>query len=125
MENLDPRVEYAAERTMLAWIRTGLAMMGFGFVVARFNLFLREFALDKNVDAVSTPGLSLWIGIFLVSMGAAISFYAGVHHTKRIRRLKAGQPMSDSAWNMGRIVSVLLAVIGAAMAAYLVFLRTL
>ena len=40
----DPRVRFAAERTVLAWIRTGLAMMGFGFVVARFGVFLRELA---------------------------------------------------------------------------------
>jgi len=32
----------AAERTLLAWIRTGLALMGFGFVVARFGLFLQQ-----------------------------------------------------------------------------------
>jgi putative membrane protein len=36
----DPRVFFAAERTLLAWIRTGLTIMGFGFVVARFGLFL-------------------------------------------------------------------------------------
>jgi len=36
----DPRVFFAAERTLLAWIRTGLTVMGFGFVVARFGLFL-------------------------------------------------------------------------------------
>ena len=41
---VDPNVRMAAERTLLAWIRTGLAMMGFGFVVARFGLFLRELA---------------------------------------------------------------------------------
>ena len=43
-ELLDPRIYFAAERTLLAWVRTGLAMMGFGFVVARFGLFLRELA---------------------------------------------------------------------------------
>ena len=43
----DPRVRFAAERTFLAWIRTGLAMMGFGFVVARFGMFLRELAAAR------------------------------------------------------------------------------
>ena len=40
----DPRVFFAAERTFLAWIRTGLALMSFGFVVSRFELFLRGIA---------------------------------------------------------------------------------
>jgi putative membrane protein len=37
----DPRVYFAAERTMLAWLRTGITIMAFGFVVARFGVFLR------------------------------------------------------------------------------------
>jgi putative membrane protein len=37
----DPRVYFAAERTLLAWIRTGLTVVGLGFVVARFGLFFR------------------------------------------------------------------------------------
>jgi len=45
----DPRVRVAAERTLLAWMRTGMALMGFGFVVARFGLFLREIAAAGNV----------------------------------------------------------------------------
>ena len=45
----DARVYFAAERTLLAWVRTGLAMMGFGFVVARFGMFLREIAAVQTV----------------------------------------------------------------------------
>ena len=53
----DPRVRFAAERTLLARMRTGLAMMGFGFVVARFGLFLREIAAGEQVAARQAVGV--------------------------------------------------------------------
>ncbi len=56
----DPRVRFAAERTLLAWMRTGLALMGLGFVVARFGLFLREIAAAGHVTVQGqTTGWSL------------------------------------------------------------------
>ena len=56
-EGPDPRVLFAAERTFLAWIRTGLGLMGLGFIVARFGLFLREIAA---LDRAPVSGLSQW-----------------------------------------------------------------
>ncbi|HET6326866.1 MAG TPA: DUF202 domain-containing protein [Planctomycetaceae bacterium] len=55
----DPRVYFAAERTLLAWVRTGLAMMGFGFVVARFGLFLRELASEQGGTPPQHTAVSL------------------------------------------------------------------
>ena len=52
----DPRVPLAAERTFLAWIRTGLALMGFGFVVARFGLFLRELTAVQKIPQPLSHG---------------------------------------------------------------------
>lgn len=68
----DPRVYFAAERTLLAWVRTGLAMMGFGFVVARFGFFLRELAAQHSEVPPQRFGLSLWIGITLVILGVVV-----------------------------------------------------
>ena len=58
----DPRVRFAAERTLLAWVRTGVALMGFGFVVARFGLFLRELAAQSGREPLSS-GWSVVVGV--------------------------------------------------------------
>jgi putative membrane protein len=63
----------AAERTLLAWTRTGLAMMGFGFVVARFGLFLRTMQVVEPNFPVLLTGLSSWFGTALIS---AINYLA-------------------------------------------------
>ena len=53
----DPRVYLAAERTFLAWIRTSVSLMGFGFVIARFALFLRGYGLTTGASAPTSPGI--------------------------------------------------------------------
>ena len=55
----DPRIYLAAERTFLAWIRTGLGLMGVGFAVARFGLFLREMSATAAPVTPHTTGLSV------------------------------------------------------------------
>lgn len=62
----------AAERTFLAWIRTGLALMGFGFVVARFGLFLRQLQLIDHAPAARSYGLSVWFGTTLITLGVVV-----------------------------------------------------
>ena len=67
--NNDPRVYFAAERTLLAWIRTGIAVMAFGFVVARFGLFLSLVPTAEQNGYSSR--LSPYIGAALLVIGAA------------------------------------------------------
>src|SRR5271156_3896829 len=55
----DPRIYFAAERTLLAWVRTGLTMMGFGFVVARFGFFLRELAAVPGAPPLRNSAFAL------------------------------------------------------------------
>lgn len=89
---LDPRVGLAAERTLLAWVRTGLAMMGFGFVVARFGLFLHEIAATRLPPPRPSAGLSVWIGGGLVVLGVVVNVAAAVQHVRLLRRLERGEP---------------------------------
>src|ERR1700693_4475018 len=116
---LDPRVYFAAERTLLAWVRTGLAMMGFGFVVARFGLFLREMAAVRDVSPQHSTGLSLWVGTTLVILGVAVNVAAAVKHWHTVRRLERGQPLRFRPWSLGMVVALLLGLLGLLTATYL------
>ncbi len=120
MNEIDPRTLYAAERTMLAWVRTGLAMMGFGFVVARFSLLLKELIHAEHPALLERPGVSLWLGTVLVSLGVFVNVAASFKYAREIRELKAGRPIVGSPWSMGRIVSLALAALGLVMVASLI-----
>jgi inner membrane protein YidH len=117
----DPRIRLAAERTLLAWIRTGLAMMGFGFVVARFALWLRAIALAPVTALEPAPSyhLSVWFGLALVLLGVATNGIAAARHVRYIRELDRGNPDPALRPMLGITVALLLAVIGLAMAVYL------
>jgi putative membrane protein len=88
MSSNDPRVFFAAERTLLAWIRTGLGLVGMGFVVARFGLFLR--LIHPTVNSPEHPWAGP-VGIALALLGALASGVATVQHRRFCRTLEANE----------------------------------
>lgn len=115
----DPRVYFAAERTLLAWVRTGLAMMGFGFVVAKFGLFLREIAHVQGLPPHQQQGLSLWAGTTLVILGAVVNLCAAIKHWHTVRRLERNRPLRFTPVSLGTVVAVVLGVVGLLAVVYL------
>ena len=119
----DPRVYFAAERTFLAWIRTGLGLMGIGFAVSRFGLFLRQLTAANAHEPTRTTGLSLWSGVALVALGVIVNISAVLRHLQLIHELSSG------TWQPGRtsrdavILAIILAAIGIGMAIYLILVR--
>lgn len=117
----DPRNYLAAERTLLAWIRTGLAMMGFGFVVARFGLFMRELMLAREVEQRHSFSASMIVGTTLVVFGVIVTFSAAVKHRQIVDRLSRGELLSARPISLGSVVAVLLGLLGLAMAIVLAY----
>jgi uncharacterized protein (DUF302 family)/uncharacterized membrane protein YidH (DUF202 family) len=113
----------AAERTLLAWIRTGLALMGFGFVVARFGLFLQQLQIAEHAPSVQPYGLSLWFGTALIGAGVAVNLFSGWHHLRLIRIMDLGHATRPHTTTLAVATSLFLALVGLGMAIYLISVR--
>ena len=122
-QRADLRDFLAAERTFLAWIRTGLALMGFGFVVARFGLFLQQIQVIQHLSPAHSYGLSLWFGTALIAAGVAVNVLSTLHHLRLVRMLGQGGTVPYRPSAQGMAVALFLALVGLAMAIYLVSVR--
>lgn len=114
----------AAERTLLAWIRTGLALMGFGFVVARFGLFLQQLQTMEPDSAARSFGLSIWFGTALIVLGVVVNIIAGARHLRLVRELDRGTTSRSHPTTPAVVISFVLAMVGLAMAIYLISVRS-
>ena len=125
-EMSDPRVFFAAERTLLAWVRTGLTIIALGFVVARFGLFLNLLAasggtLPSGSSAAAAYGLSGVLGIILVLSGTATILGALLNHRYYVRSLPpADLPKLSIPW-LSSFLSLSVATVGVLLAVYLFF----
>ena len=115
---------FAAERTLLAWIRTGLALMGFGFVVARFGLFLQQLQIMQRTPIERSYGLSLWFGTALIAVGVIVNIFAGWQHLRLIRELDRGTASHSHSSTQAVLIAFFLALVGLTMAIYLVSVRS-
>ena len=113
----------AAERTFLAWIRTGLALMGFGFVVARFGLFLLALQPRASDLPDRAYGPSFWFGTALIFLGVLVDIISAWNHSRLIGYLNRGEIVQHRPSRLGLAVAFILAAVGVAMAIYIISVR--
>ncbi len=111
----------AAERTFLAWIRTGVACMGFGFVVARFTIFLHQLRFIEDHSSVRSNG-PLWLGTALVAAGVLMNAISAWHHARLVGTLNRGETPPSRPSAQAVTLALLLAMIGLGMTIYLLSL---
>jgi putative membrane protein len=99
------RVHMANERTFLAWIRTSIAIMAFGFVVEKFALFVKQISYLLGKEAVlPSRGYSSIFGILLVALGALMGVLAF------IRYKKVEKQIDEDTYQPSLILDILLAI---------------
>ena len=109
---LNRRVHMANERTFLAWIRTSIGVMAFGFVVEKFALFIKQMSLvleKSNIGNVLPPshGYSSIVGIFLVGFGTLMCLLAYVRYKKVERQIDEDTYQPSSVLDLLLLLSVL------------------
>lgn len=114
----DPRVLFAAERTLLAWQRTALALMGFGFVIERSGLFLT--LADPAQGVALDRAVSLWLGVLFLLMGAAVSLFSARQFRSVLGSLGPAEVPRGYRTHFGVVVNVVIALLGLALATHFV-----
>lgn len=113
----DPRVFFAAERTLLAWSRTGLALIAFGFIVERAGLLLALLAPAGDASDQS-PAL-FWLGLGFLAAGAVVTAMSALQYRGVLKTLNPEEvPRGYSLW-LAPVTSLVVAALGMAMAVYL------
>ncbi len=122
-ENTNPnraRDHLANERTFLAWVRTGAAIVVFGFAIGRFSIALRQLTALQG-HPLHRSGLSVWMGATSIVLGVVL-VVAGLFRYRKTR-LRLDEGTFEPAGFVLDLVTILTVLFGLVLAAYLIYIE--
>ena len=120
-EEKDPRVLFAAERTLLAWNRTSIALIAFGFLVERSGMLMRMLSPDTPDQLGQT--VTVVVGLLFILIGAGVAVFASRQYARLLASLKPSDFPDGYAARWGIAVNVAVALLGLALAVALFLAR--
>ncbi len=116
----DPRIFFAAERTLLAWLRTGLTIIGLGFIISRFGLFIQLLVLQPQLTAPHANAMiSTLLGISFVLVGTILIAIAAIQHKRFVKTLTDDQLPNTYVNKLAYLLAMVIASLGILLAIYL------
>jgi putative membrane protein len=113
----DPRVLFAAERTLLSWNRTSISLMAFGFVIERFGLFL-ELAGKEEIRLLQRH-ISFFLGTSFILLGSSIAIYSVLQHRRVLKNLRPVEIPAGYHLFVGMTTNAIIGALGILLAVYL------
>ncbi len=116
----DPRIFFAAERTLLAWLRTGLTIIGLGFIISRFGLFIQLLVLQPQLTTPHANAMiSTFLGISFVLVGSILIAIAAIQHKRFVKTLTHDQLPNTYVNKLAYLLAMFIASLGILLAIYL------
>jgi putative membrane protein len=111
----------ANERTFLAWVRTAIAVMAFGFVIERFDLFLEVMApqLSQRQLSAHSQMFANVAGLAFIAIGVAMIVVAGVRFLRTSKNIESEEDVPSTGERLDLALALLIALLGVALFLYL------